>query len=145
MSCHGQQEFEFFNRYYDTHCYLPLHLHVTGPDGRQWLLASLLRPGNAGYRRGLFGLLRRAVRLLRSRFPRVKIVLRTDARFGYADVLAFCEAQRIEYVLGLARNKRLTVLSTPVQMDACLKYRWAGAGCRQVRPPLGVPTRRTQP
>jgi hypothetical protein len=129
--CHGQQELEFFNGYYDTHCYLPLHLHLTGPEGRQWLLASLLRPGNASYRDGLLGLLRRAVRLLRARFPTVKIVLRADAGFGYADVLAFCEAQELEYVLGLTGNKRLAVLSTPVQMDACLKYKWAGNGCRE--------------
>ena len=27
--CHGQQEFEFFNRYYDSHRYLPFLLHVT--------------------------------------------------------------------------------------------------------------------
>src|SRR5579871_6836870 len=40
--CHGQQEWEFFNAYYDTHCYLPLHLYVTGPDKKQRLLASLL-------------------------------------------------------------------------------------------------------
>ena len=129
--CHGQQELEFFNGYYDTHCYLPLHLHLTGPDGRQWLLASLLRPGNASYRDGLLGLLRRAVRLLRARFPTVKIVLRADAGFGYADVLAFCEAQGLEYVLGLTGNSRLAVLSTPVQMDACLKYKWEGNGCRE--------------
>ncbi len=26
--CHGQQEFEFFNRHYDCHCYLPLLLRT---------------------------------------------------------------------------------------------------------------------
>jgi hypothetical protein len=129
--CHGQQEGECFNGYYDTHCYLPLHLHLTGPDGQQRLLASLLRPGNAAYHDGLFGLLRRAVRLVRARFAKVQIVLRADAGFGYADVLAFCEAQGLDYVLGLKSNARLAVLCTPVQMDACLKYRWAGEGCRE--------------
>jgi len=129
--CHGQQEFEFFNGYYDNHCYLPLHVHLTGPDGRQWPLASLLRPGNASYRTGLFSLLRRAVRLLRARFPDVRIVLRADAGFGYGDVLSFCEAHSLDYLLGLTSNNRLAVLSTPVQMDACLKYRWEGDGCRE--------------
>jgi hypothetical protein len=33
--------------------------------------------------------------------------------------------------LGLSHNKRLAVLSTPVQMDACLKYQWEGEGCRE--------------
>ena len=129
--CHGQQEEECFNGYYDNHCYLPLHLHLRSADGRQWLLASLLRSGNASYRDGLFGLLRRAVRLLRTRFPALRIVLRADAGFGYFDVLAFCEAQEIDYVLGLTSNRRLATLSTPVQMDVCLKYKWEGEGCRE--------------
>ena len=127
--CHGQQEFEFFNGYYDNHCYLPLLLHVTGPDGKQRLLASLLRPGNASYKDGLFGMLGRAVVLLRDRFPQVRIILRADAGFGYADTLAFCESQKLSYVLGLRSNKRLSVLSTAVQIDTCLKYKWEGDGC----------------
>ena len=137
--CHGQQEFEFYNRFYDAHCYLPLHLYVTGPDGRQWTLASLLRPGNSSYRPGLLGLLRRAVRLLRERFPSVKIVLRADAGFGYWDTLAFCDAQKIDYVLGLSKNTRLTTLSTPVQTEVWLKHALEGDGCREyaVRPVWG--------
>lgn len=136
--CHGQQELEFFNGYYDTHCYLPLHLYVTGPDQQQRLLGSLLRPGNANYRLGLFGMLRRAVKLLRARFPGLRIVVRADAGFGYADVLAFCEAHDLRYVLGLTSNQRLAALSTPVQMRAAVRHGrygydgWTGPedGCR---------------
>jgi hypothetical protein len=35
--CHGQQEFEFFNGHYDSHCFLPLALFITGNDGVQRL------------------------------------------------------------------------------------------------------------
>lgn len=134
--CHGQQEFEFFNRYYDTHCYLPLHLYVTGPDKRQRLLASLLRPGNASYRLGLFGILERAIALLQARFPGLRITLRADAGFGCADVIAFCEDHDLRYVLGLSSNRRLAVLSTPVQMRAAVRHGkhgfdgWTGDECR---------------
>ena len=120
--CHGQQEFEFFNAYYDAHCYVPLYLHVTGADGVQRLLATLLRPGNAKATLGLFGLLRRAVQLLRARFPEIEIILRADAAFGVAEVLAFCERAGLRYILGLRSNRRLHTLSTSVQMDAALKY-----------------------
>lgn len=130
-ACHGQQELEGFNAFYDTHCYLPLHLYMTGQDGMQRLLASLLRPGRANWRLGLFGLLRRAIGLLRARFPGVKIILRTDAGFGYGETIAFCEEQGIDFVLGLKSNARLRVLSTPVQMWAALKYRREGDGCRE--------------
>jgi hypothetical protein len=129
--CHGQQEFGFYNGHYGNHCYLPLHLHVTGADGRQWLLASVLRPGRASYKVGLFSLLRRAIRLLRERFPDAIIVLRADAGFGFFDTMAFCEQQGVDYLLGTQTNERLATLSTPVQIDVCLKYRWEGDGCRE--------------
>ncbi len=129
--CHGQQEFEFFNGFYDAHCYLPLLVYVTGADGRQRLLAALLRPGTAGSTQGVRDVLRRAVRLLRARFPDVPITLRADAGFGNAAVIALCERLGIQFVLALQRNKRLQVLSTPCQMDAAIKHGRAGDGCRE--------------
>src|SRR4030067_1491270 len=32
--CHGQQEFEFFTGHDGCHCYLPVHVHITGNCGR---------------------------------------------------------------------------------------------------------------
>jgi len=129
--CHGQQELEFFNGYYDEHCYLPLYVHLTGGDGRQRLVCALLRPGNSNATRGLFGALRRVVKLIREYFPDVRIMLRGDSGFGVAEVIAFCHKAGIEYTLGLRGNSVLHKLSTPVQMDACLKYRWEGNGCKE--------------
>jgi hypothetical protein len=129
--CHGQQEFEGFNAHYDTHCYLPLLLHVTAADGQKRLLAALLRPGKASACQGLFCMLRGASRLLRERFPDITITLRADGGFGNARVIHFCERRRLNFVLGLGKNSRLQTLSTPIQIDAALKYRWAGDGCRE--------------
>ena len=129
--CHGQQEFESFNGYYDEHCYLPIYIHVTGDDGRQRLLCSLLRPGRANATLGLFGVLRRAVGLLRGRFPGVRIVLRGDSAFGIGEVIEFCERTGIDFILGIRGNNRLQTLSTPVQMDACLKHSWEVDDCRE--------------
>jgi len=105
--CHGQQELELFNGFYDRHCFVPLYLYVTGEDGIQRLMATLLRPGNAKATLGLFGLLRRAVRLLRERFPAVAITLRADSAFGHGKVLDFCERHGLAYSLALAGNERL--------------------------------------
>jgi hypothetical protein len=119
--CHGQQEFEFFNAHYDCHCYLPLLLYITDETGRQRIMGVLLRPGKSGTV-GVRGLLKRAVRLLRSRFPQIEIVLRADAGYGNDHVLRCCGRLQIGYILGLRGNKRLHAISAPVQMDACLKY-----------------------
>jgi len=129
--CHGQQQLEFFNGFYNEHCYVPLHLYVTGADGKQRLLCSMLRPGNATYRVGLQGLLRRAVRVLRARFPRVRIILRADAGFGNAEVLRWCEELEMEYILGLSTNRRLAVLSTHAQMRCAIRHGLEGDGCRE--------------
>jgi hypothetical protein len=129
--CHGQQEFEFFNGHYGCHCYLPMHIHITGDDGRQRILASVLRPGNSGPTKGLCSALRIAIWLIRQRMPDARIIFRADSAFGVCDVLDFCEDMDIDYILGMKGNNVLHDLSSPVQMDACLKYKWEGNGCRE--------------
>ncbi len=129
--CHGQQEFEFFNRHYDCHCYLPLYLFVTDESGCQRLLSILLRPGRAGATLGLAGLLRQAVSLLRERFPSIEIVLRADAGFGCDKVLRLCDRLQIDYVLGLAQNPRLQTLSTSCQIRAAIRHKFERDGCRE--------------
>lgn len=127
--CHGQQQFEVFNKYYDAHCYLPLLLYVTGPDEQQRLLGALLRPGTVkGQATGLGTLLKWAVRLLRERFPHVKIVLRGDSGFGHAIVLRWCHALEIGYRLCMATNTVLRRLSIPVEIDAMLLATYPPAG-----------------
>ena len=117
--CHGQQEFEFFNRHYDSHCYLPLLLHITSDgEDRQRLMAAMLRHGKSDSKTGLFGLLGRAIKLIRARFPEVSIVLRADAGFGQAEVIAFCTDERLPFVLGLPTNARIKKLAIPFEEDA---------------------------
>jgi hypothetical protein len=105
---HGQQEFAFFNGYYDTWCYLPLIATVTfNTEPIQHVVAALLRPGTGAATRGLRGLLRRLFTKLRALFPRARLRVRADAGFADAKLLAFLDAAAVEYVLGLAGNRRL--------------------------------------
>jgi len=94
---------------------LPLFLHLTEQNGAQWPLAVLLRPGRVNPLRGVCSLLKRAVRLLRVRFPKVEIVVRADSGFGYDEVLCCCEELGVHYVIGLASNQRLKVLGAATQ------------------------------
>jgi hypothetical protein len=123
--CHGQQELEFFNAHYDSHCYLPLAIFVTSAeDGVQRLMGAMLRSGKAG-QAGVRAIIRAAVAIVRGRFPKAKIILRADAGFGNALVLHLCDDLKVSYCLGLATNKRLQTLSTPLQMRACWRYTFA--------------------
>jgi Transposase DDE domain group 1 len=105
---HGQQEFALFNGYYDTWCYLPLIATVTfNTEPIQHVIAALLRPGTGAATRGVRGLLRRLFNKLRTLFPRAQLRVRADAGFADAKLLAFLDGAEVEYVLGLAGNRRL--------------------------------------
>ena len=49
----------------------------------------------------------RIVGRIRKRWPGVEIWLRGDSGFCREDLMAWCEAQGVEYVLGIAQNPRL--------------------------------------
>jgi hypothetical protein len=44
---------------------------------------------------------------IRRHWPRTRILLRADSGFAREDLMAWCEANRVDYVFGLARNARL--------------------------------------
>jgi hypothetical protein len=98
---HGHQEGRFCHGYYD--CYLPLYIFC----GRH-LLAAKLRRSNIDGAAGAVEEVARLVRQIRARWPRVRILLRADSGFCRAALMAWCEANRVDYVFGLARNPRLT-------------------------------------
>jgi hypothetical protein len=105
---HGQQEFTFFNGHYDTWCYLPLLGFVTFDDeAEQYLVLALLRPGNSSAKLGALGRLRALFRKLRAAFPGVRLRVRLDGGFAGNDLLAFLEAEAVEYVVAVGRNRRL--------------------------------------
>ena len=65
------------------------------------------RTSNQDAAAGGVGELVRIVKRLRKRWPRARIVVRADSGFCREELLAWCEAQAVDYVLGLARNQRL--------------------------------------
>ena len=99
---HGHQEGRFFHGYYDAYCYLPLYVFC----GRH-LLAAKLRRSNIDGSAGAVDEVERIVRRIRARWPRVRILLRADSGFVREPLMAWCEANRVDFVFGLARNPRL--------------------------------------
>src|SRR2546428_552757 len=105
---HGQQEFAFFNGHYDTWCYLPLVATVTFNDEPvQFAVAAVLRPGTAPAGLGARGILRSLLRKLRAAFPAATFRVRLDGGFASAKLFTFLEREDVEYVVGMASNRRL--------------------------------------
>jgi len=99
---HGHQEGRFFHGYYDAYCYFPLYVFC----GRH-LLAAKLRRANIDASAGAVEEIARIVRQIRTRWPRVRILLRADSGFAREALMAWCEHNRVDFVFGLARNPRL--------------------------------------
>ena len=99
---HGHQEGRFFHGNYDCYCYLPLYVFC----GKQ-LLAAKLRRSNIDASAGAKDEVVRIVGQIRARWPRVAILLRADSGFAREELMAWCEANGVDYVFGLARNQRL--------------------------------------
>jgi hypothetical protein len=99
---HGHQEGRFFHGYYDCYCYMPLYIFC----GRD-LLAAKLRPSNIDGAAGAIEEVARIVAQIRRRWPRTRIILRADSGFARDALMAWCEANAIDYIFGLAKNVRL--------------------------------------
>jgi len=99
---HGEQEGRFFHGYYGHYCYLPLYIFCG-----HHLLVSKLRPANIDASAGALEEVARLVVQIRERWPGTRIVLRADSGFAREALMAWCEANRVDYVFGLARNRRL--------------------------------------
>ncbi len=99
---HGHQEGRFFHGYYDNYCYLPLYVFC----GRH-LLAAKLRPANIDGSAGAIEETARLVARIRQRWPAVRILLRADSGFARDTLMNWCENHGVDFLFGLARNRRL--------------------------------------
>jgi hypothetical protein len=100
---HGAQEGRFFHGYYGCYCYLPLYVFC----GRH-LLAAKLRPANLDGAAGALEEIAGIVAQIRAAWPRVRITLRADSGFARDGLMAWCEAESVDFIFGLAKNARLT-------------------------------------
>jgi hypothetical protein len=103
---HGQQQFTFFNRHYDSYCYLPMVCFLTfNEEAEQYLVAAVLRPGNAPGSAGAIGILRRLIARVRDAFPQARIRVRLDGGFACPEVLDFLDCEpKVEYLINMAAN-----------------------------------------
>ena len=92
----------------NCYCCLPLHIFC----GRH-LLAAKLRRSNIDGAAGSVEEVARIAAQIRRRWPGRRILLRGDSGFTREALMAWCEANRVDFVLGPARNDRLEKASVP--------------------------------
>ncbi len=99
---HGNQLGRFFQGYYKEYCYLPLYVFCG-----EHLLCAQLRPADQDGAAGSVAKLAGLVERIRRVWPDVQIIVRADSGFCRDNLMSWCEAQGVDYILGLAKNSRL--------------------------------------
>lgn len=112
---HGQQEGVAYHGYYRQHMYHPL-LVFDGDTGQ--LISAVLRPGNAHASRFVVLVLRRLRRRLRAAWPGIPVELRADSGFAFPRLYAWCEANGVDYTIGLIPSKPLAAIAAPLLAEA---------------------------
>jgi len=100
---HGAQQLRLFNAYHDDYGFQPIVVF----DGEGRFVTALLRPGKRPGGREIRAFLRRLVGAIRATWPRVEILLRADSHYTAPEVLDWCRANRVDWLLGLAPNAAL--------------------------------------
>ena len=154
---HGEQEGRFFHGYYDCYCanprfvvtsltrdqckarYLyekvycargdmvPAALRVLWPSsvGRQTAAREHRRRGRLGGGGGFAH--------IRRRWPLVRILVRADSGFAREELMAWCEANGVHFLFGLAKNDRL-IAEIKTELDqAAVQSRRTGKPARRFK------------
>ena len=100
---HGGQQLALFNAHYDEYGFQPIV--VFDDDGR--FVTAVLRPAKRPSGKEIKPFLRRLLRAIRAHWPNTEILLRADSHYCSPEVLDWCRANGVDYILGVAPTSTL--------------------------------------
>jgi hypothetical protein len=100
---HGGQQLRLFNAHYDEYGFQPIV--VFDGDGR--FITAVLRPAKRPGGKEVRAFLRRLLRAIRANWPKTEILLRADSHYCSPEVLDWCRANGLNYILGVAPTTTL--------------------------------------
>src|SRR5450755_1775670 len=118
---HGGQQLRLFNAHYDEYGFQPIVVF----DGEGRFITAVLRPAKRPGGKEIKAFLRRLLRSIRTNWPRTEIMLGGDSHYCCPEVLDFCRANGLDYILGVAPT---TTLRRHVEgLEARMKASFEGA------------------
>ena len=124
LPIYGNQEKKAYHGYYNSHCFLPLHVFCGNS-----LLLSYLRPCNQDPAKHAWAILSLLVKRVRQTWPTMKIVFRADGGFCRHKILQWCDKNKVDYIVGMGTNSRLKKELEPIANKA--KQRFETEGVKQ--------------
>src|SRR5690242_18628408 len=100
---HGGQQLRLFNAHHDEYGFQPLVVF----DGEGRFVTAVLRPAKRPKGTDIRALLRRLLRAIRATWPKTEILLRADSHYCSPEVLAWCRANRVDFIFGVAPTSTL--------------------------------------
>jgi hypothetical protein len=122
---HGHQLGAFYHGYYHDYCFLPLYIFCG-----EHALCARLRPSNIDASAGALTQVQRIVERVRQAWPEVQIIIRDDSGFCRDHIMSWCERNQVDFVLGLAKNKRLLEMVPDELRQAQLLFEQSGQASR---------------
>lgn len=122
---HGEQEGSAYHGYHRQRMYHPL-LVFDGETNQ--LITAVLRGGATHASKGALAILRRIVQRIRQAWDGVGIEIRADAGFAVPEIYDYCEAEGIDYTIGLVSNPRLGAMAAPLLEQAKRESEESGGG-----------------
>ena len=118
---HGSQQLRLFNAHYDEYGFQPIVVF----DGGGRFVAAMLRPAKRPKGTEVRAFLRRLLRAIRANWPKTEIMLRADSHYCCPEVLDWCRANGLDYILGVAPT---TTLRAHIEtLEASVKARFDAA------------------
>lgn len=124
---YGAQQLLLFNKYEDEYCLMPFHVY-DGLTGK--LITAVIRPGKTPSAGEILTVLKRIVKQIRARFPKTMLIFRADSHHCKPEVHAWCDVNRVKFIVGLSQNKALNRQFDFAVEQAKLKYRRLRSPCR---------------
>ena len=118
---HGGQQLRLFNAHYDEYGFQPIVVF----DGEGRFITTVLRPAKRLGGNEIRAFLRRLLRAIRANWPNTQILLRADSHYCCPEVLDWCRANGLDYILGVAPTT--TLRRHIARLEASTKARFEAA------------------
>jgi len=125
---HGGQQLRLFNAHYDDYGFQPIVVF----DGEGRFVTAVLRPAKRPSGKEIKSFLHRLLRAIRANWPNTEILLRADSHYCSPEVLDWCRANGLDYVLGVAPTPTLRRHIEALEASAKARFE-AAAGDGKIR------------
>lgn len=123
-AAHGEQQLAFWNGFHGERGFSPIHVYEAETERP---VAFVLRPAKTPSGNEARAHVRRLIRRIRRHWPDTRVLLRGDGHYARPELMAWCEANGVDYLFGLPMNailRRNPVIAAAA--DACAVVRAEG-------------------